>query len=636
MSRASTTRREGNVISSSLQPVGKPESVGALLARNAARFGVQPMYCIRRDGQFEPITWQTFLGNVAAFGRFLSGLGVGPGARVALLMPNCAEALVAEFATMCLGAIYVPIFSGYSAQQTGDLIEHADPTVLVLGGRRQLEKSTLPSGLRALVTVEPLPEGLAALTAPLCRPHLVVTTFADALRRTAGDADPAAATPAFMRTAVQVDPGTPCLIMYTSGTGGRLKGVILTHDNILSQQRALAAIWTITPEDRFLSYLPWHHSFGGIFEKYTALYNGATLFVDDSLGKDFDLLLRNWMAVRPTVYFSAPRIHQQLVVHAQTHPDAEARIFHPGLRFVFTAAAPLPANISAYFASKDIPVVEGWGLTETSPCCTVTDLTEPRTVPGMVGYPIPGVRIKIANDGEILVQGPNVMLGYRNEPEATAAALPGDGWFHTGDLGEFAGGGLRLIARKDRVFKLLNGEKVVPTGIENRLAGMNSYMRHVIVVGDGRNFLAALIFPDYFRIAEQFGDDRATADRVVKDSFRETILRFNQEHSVKYERIEAFAVIAKELSIEANELTPSLKVRVRDVLRNAEASLEAIYEPGVDCDCRFLRKVMRMTVDERGCIAGLDRTLDRCHECGSLLFEDEPIAPDGAVQGAPS
>ena len=633
MSRAGTTLREGNIISSSLQPVGKPESVAALLARNAARFGAQPMYCIRRDGQFEPVTWQTFLGNVASLGRFLSGVGVGPTSRVAVLMPNCAEALVAEFATMCLGATYVPVFSGYPAQQTRDLIEHADPTVLILSGRRQLEKVTLPPTLRALVTVEPLPEGAAALAVPLHGTQAVVTTFADA---TDGGADPAAATSAFMRTAVQVDPGAPCLIMYTSGTSGRLKGVILTHDNILSQQRALAAIWAITPEDRFLSYLPWHHSFGGIFEKYTALYNGATLFVDDSLGKDFDLLLRNWMAVRPTVYFSAPRIHQQLAVHAQTHPETEAGIFHPALRFVFTAAAPLPANVSAYFAARQIPVVEGWGLTETSPCCTVTDLSEPRTVPGMVGYPIPGVRIKIANDGEILVQGPNVMLSYRNDPEATAAALPGDGWFHTGDLGELVGGGLRLIARKDRVFKLLNGEKVVPTAIENRLAGMNSFMRHVIVVGDGRNFLAALVFPDYFRIAEQFGDDRVTADRVVKDSFRETILQFNREHSVKYERLEAFAVIAKELSIEASELTPSLKVRVRDVLRNAEASLEAIYEPGVDCDCRFLRKVMRMTVDERRCVTGMDRTLDRCHECGSLLFEEEPIAEGGAVRGASS
>jgi long-subunit acyl-CoA synthetase (AMP-forming) len=418
--------------------------------------------------------------------------------------------------------------------------------------------------------------------------------------------------------------------MYTSGTSGALKGVLLTHDNILSQQRALAALWTITPEDRFLSYLPWHHSFGGIFEKYGALYNGAVLGLDDSLGKDMPLLIRNWKAFRPTVYFSVPKVYQQLVAHAETHPEDEAAIFHPELRFVFTAAAPLPANLSAYFASRGIDVIEGWGLTETSPCCTLTDPHEARSVPGMVGYPIPGVAIRLAADGEILVQGPNVMRGYYRDPGATARALSEDGWFHTGDLGELVGAGLRLVARKDRVFKMLNAEKVVPTEIENRLAGMNSYIRHVIVTGSGRAFLAALIFPDYFRIGEEFGSDRAAADRIVKESLRQTLLAFNAEHPVKYEHIQAFAIVNRELSIEQEDLTPSLKVRVHNVLQDSGEYLEAIYQPNEDCDCRFLRKVMRVAGDGRRCFAGLDRTLDRCHECGGFVFDDAAAQPGTA------
>ena len=631
MSHAADAVREGDLIHSRRAPIGSPESVGAMLARNAKRFAAAPAFAVRRDGVFRPVTWQEFLADVVSFGRFLESVGVGPGSRVALVAPNCAEALVAEFATMCLGAAWVPIFSGYAAAQTRDLIAQADPAVLILPSARMLEKAAIPGDLNALITLEPIDD--ATLATALHGTRAVQATFAGALRRFAADAS---ATEKLLARAAAIDPHQPCLIMFTSGTSGRLKGVVLTHDNILSQQRALAATWTITHRDRFLSYLPWHHSFGGIFEKYSALYNGAQLFLDDSLGKDFALLVRNWIDVRPTVYFSAPRIHQQLVVHAQSHPDDEQRIFHPGLRFVFTAAAPLPANISAYFASKQIPVVEGWGLTETSPCCTLTDLLEPRTVPGMVGYPIPGVTVRIADDGEILVRGPNVMVEYRNDPAATAAALPGDGWFHTGDLGEFVGAGLRLVARKDRVFKLLNAEKIVPTEIENRLAGMNGFIRHVMVVGDGRSFLAALIFPDYFRITEQFGDDRITADREVKASLRETILQFNQDHPVKYERLEAFAVIPKELSIDDRELTPSLKMRVRDVLRNAEPYLEAIYEPGIDCDCRFLRKVMRMKVDDRLCFAGVDRTIDRCHECGSLVFTDLRAGDEPVLPGAQS
>ena len=629
-SHAADAVREGDLIYSRHPPIGMPESVGTMLARNASRWSGHAAFAAKRDGVFHSVTWQAFLTDVVAFGRFLQSVGVESRSRVAMVSPNCIESLVGEFATMCLGATWVPIFSGYAAAQTREMILQTEPTVLILSGARILEKAAMPADLRALVSIEPI--DAATIAGALQGTAAAHASFGDALGKFATDPR---ATGKFLDLATTVDPDEPCLMMFTSGTSGRMKDVVLTHDNILSQQHALAAIWTITPEDRFLSYLPWHHSFGGIFEKYSALSNGATLYLDDSLGKDFALLLRNWMEVRPTVYFSAPRTHQQLAIYAQTHPEEESRIFHPGLRFVFTAAAPLPANISAYFASKKIPVVEGWGLTETAPCCTLTDLVEPRTVPGMVGYPIPGVTVKIADDGEILVRGPNVMLGYRTDPAANSEALPGDGWFHTGDLGELVGAGLRLIARKDRVFKMLNAEKIVPTEIENRLAGMNGFIRHVVVVGNGQRFLAALIFPDYFRIAEQYGDDRARAEQEVKASLRETILQFNEQHPVKYERLEAFAVIPKELSIEDRELTPSLKVRVRDVLQNAEGYLEAIYDPGIDCDCRFLQKVMRLKDDDRLCFTGVDRTLDRCHECGSLVFTNLPAADDPRPQGEP-
>ena len=624
MTLAASTVRDGNQVYSRLAPIGERETVGSMLARNATTLADRSMYGVKQpDGNFRTVTWAQCLREVVAFGRFLSAAGVGQGSRVVSFSPNRAEALVVELATMCVGGTFVPIFAGYPAEQAHDLIEYADPTVLVVAGIQHLERACVPQTVRAVVTLDQISAGERD-TALAATPTLHAT-FAEVMAAGAGDRSYSTAA-VFLDAAKRLDPSTPCLMMYTSGTSGRMKGVVLSHDNILSQRRALAAIWSVTPEDRFLSYLPWHHSFGGIFEKYTALYNGATIFIDDSQGKDTRRLLANWMDVRPTIYFSVPQVYQQLVVHAQTRPEDESRIFHPGLRFVFTAAAPLPANISAYFAAKQIPVIEGWGLTETSPCCTITDMAEARAVPGMVGYPIPGVTLGVAEDGEILVKGPNVMRGYDRDEAATATVLPGDGWFHTGDLGEFVGNGLKLVTRKDRVFKMLNAEKIVPTEIENRLAGMNSFIRHVIVAGDGRRFLAAIIYPDYFRIAEQFGDDRTTAERVVKESLRETILQFNLMRPAKYERIEAFAVVAKELSLEARELTPSMKVRIRTVLENVEEYLEAIYDPSGDCDCRVLRKVMRLTADERRCFTGQERTLDHCHECGSFVFCDEPVS----------
>lgn len=626
MSHAAAAVRDGSRVFSALPMIGQPESIGGLLERNASRFGDLPAYCEQRGGAFAPTTWRTLRDDAVSFGLFLSACGVRPGDRVAVVSPNRGEMLVAEFATMCLDAIYVPIFAAYSPEQTSELLRQTSPAIVIVPNLAWCSRVTVPSSARAVVTLDDTELGVRRL--PSSQPW---TSFVGALAR--GGAASHAARRTFLERATRLDPTSPCLMMFTSGTSGALKGVLLTHDNILSQRRALAAMWSITPNDRFLSYLPWHHSFGGIFEKYTALYFGATLCIDGSLGKDFGALLHNWKAVQPTVYFSVPKVYQQLVTHVQTHPADEPMVFHSRLRFVFTAAAPLPANLSEFFAAKRIPVVEGWGLTETSPCCTLTDLAEPRNVPGVVGYPIPGVEVSIAADGEILVRGPNVMTGYFEDPVASHAALPGDGWFHTGDLGELLGARLKLVARKDRVFKMLNAEKVVPTGIENRIAGMNKYIRHVIVTGSGQDFLTALVFPDYFRITEEFGDDHSRAERVVKDSLLESMRDFNRTHPVKYEHIQALVVVSRELSIESSELTPSLKVRVSNVLAGATSYLEAVYRPSAACECRFLRKVMRLAGDQRPCFGGFDRTLDRCHECGTFIFDDAPSDPtDAAAQ----
>lgn len=608
LNHARTAVRDGDSLACSLTARGERESVGAVLARNAAHFASRPACCERRNGAYHATSWAELLDDATAFASFLGDARVRPGDRVAVVSRNRTAMLATEFATMGRGAIYVPLFAGYSAEQTSELLNHAAPSVVILADPASADRITIPSSARAVVALD---------SRPAERPGLL--SYDELIRRYR----PSALTRReFVGDARAVDPDLPSLMMYTSGTSGALKGVLLTHDNILSQRRAIGALWDVTPADRFLSYLPWHHSFGGIFEKYTALYNGATIYLDDSLGRDFPTLLRNFIETRPTIYFSVPKIYQQLIAHAQAHVEDDPRIFHSDLRFVFTAAAPLPENLSRFFASKGIAVVEGWGLTETAPCCTLTDPSESRAVAGKVGYPIPGIEVRIAPDGEILVRGPNVMLGYYRDPAATARALPGDGWFHTGDLGELSGNALRLVGRKDRVFKMLNAEKVIPTDIENRLAGMNKYILHVIVTGDGRDFVAALVFPDYFRIAEEFGGDRAAAEREVKASLRATMLEFNESHAVKYERISAFAVISEELSIEEGDLTPSLKVRVKNVLERSRGYVDAVYEPSVACECRYLRKVLRLSDDPRRCFAGRERTLAQCHECGAFIFDE--------------
>lgn len=626
---AGTVLRDGNVLTSTLEPIGEREPIGGLLRRNARAFAEGTAFREKRGGRFLDVSWAEFMLQVVAFGRFLRSRGVAQGDRVAVFSRNRGEMLITEFAVMSIGAVHTPIFAGYSAGQACALFERSGASVLIVADPESLRGMVLPERIGLVVSFDPVVEreieglfagyrGAFVDFERACAEHAV----ADPRSREVEE---------FLEAAAGLDPFEVCLMMYTSGTSGALKGVLLTHDNILSQQRALARLWSITPEDRFLSYLPWHHSFGGIFEKYTALYNGAAFTIDESYGKDFPLLLENWKAVLPTVYFSVPKVYQELFSHVQTHPGEEAQVFHDALKFVFTAAAPLPANISDYFAAKGIPVVEGWGLTETSPCCTITDLCERREIPGMVGYPIPGVSLKLDEEGQILVKGPNVMRGYYEDPEATGRALPGDGWFRTGDLGEFAGCGLRLVSRRDRVFKLLNAEKIIPTALENKLAGRCAYIRHVVVLGAGREYPTALIYPNFFLIEQEFGDDRQQAEAVVKEAIRAAIVGLNGENPVKYEHINAFAVVSRELTVEGGELTPSMKVRVQNVLQHAQEYIEAIYNPSEECDCRFLKKVLRLLPDERRCFRGKDVTIDRCHECGAFIFEEvEGHAPPAA------
>jgi long-subunit acyl-CoA synthetase (AMP-forming) len=616
---AQSVVREGRTLHNVLEPLGTAETIPAFLSRNAARFAGKPALREKRNGRFEDATWDRLLLQVLTLGRFLRERGIARGDRVAVLSRNRSEMLAAELSVMSIGAIFVPLFHWYSREQASALIAHSGAKAILAADLSQLRKLEPNDLLTLIVAFEGIGERERGEAIGWFRGE-----FAPFPRvgENAGPASPAEIAQ-FLRDASDLDPRDPCLMMYTSGTAGDLKGVLLCHDNILSQQRALKKIWNLSDEDRFLSYLPWHHSFGGIFEKYNALWNGAPLALDDSWGKDMPLLLANWKAVRPTVYFSVPAVYLELYNHVRLHPEEEDEIFHPGLRFVFTAAAPLPAIVDDYFAGRGIPVIEGWGLTETSPCCSVTDLREPRNVPGMVGYPIPGVSIRLEDDGEILVRGPNVMLGYHRNEEETRRVLAADGWFRTGDLGSIDGNALRLIARKDRLFKLLTGERVTPSPLETRIAGMCRYIQHVVVGGSGREFVTALIFPHLELIRKVFGSDMERAEREVRESFIEAIRQVNEGHPVHYERVKAIVVLGHCLTLEDGELTPSMKVRPKIVLKNHEKQLEAVYEPSAECDCRLLRRVIRLVPDSRPCFLGKGTTLDRCHECGSIIAEDD-------------
>ncbi|MEE8436830.1 MAG: AMP-binding protein [Candidatus Neomarinimicrobiota bacterium] len=537
-------------------------NLAVMLKNNALNYGENPVFQENKAGSLVTTTWSTFYNRIVFLQALLAENNFRPGDRLAILSRNSLNMLEMEMAVMSMGAVSVPIFSEYPGNQADRLLKFCEPAFIAVADQGQYDKIQEPGSYRGIISFE-----------PLTRTRSDNLIFPDTGNVPVNGAE---------INGLDIAPDTITLMMYTSGTMGLPKCVQLTHSNILSQQAAMKALWDLNRHDRFLSYLPWHHSFGGIFEKFAALVNGAVISLENGFGKDINILLENWKLVKPTVFFSVPRIYQALATQIQNDPEVESIIFHDDLRFIFTAAAPLPTNISDIFKDHGVPVLEGWGLTETSPCCTITDPALPREE-GVVGVPIPGVSLKLSADGEINVKGPNVMRGYYNNPEATKKVL-NSAWFSTGDIGEYADTGLKLISRKDRIFKLSNAEKVIPSEIENLITRDCAYLAHALIVGSGRDYPVILLFPNKELLARSQGKERRAdgceCPETLKDfsnCINNCLPRWNDSISAKYSQLKKAILLDYELSIENEELTPSMKLAPNVVGRVFKAQIENLY-----------------------------------------------------------
>lgn len=567
-------RRVGEVHASPI-PLGEHEpSLGVVLRERARRFSGRTYLRYRRDGGVAALTWDEFAEQVWRIARRLLALGIRRGDALAMLSENRPEMFMFELAAISIGAITVPIFAGYQPLQVEYVLGHARPRMLVVSGRHQLEK--VERGRHSSVEQYYCMDGDAE-----CR-RWGAQDFAELLR------EGGATQTALDERIAGIQPDDVCVVMYTSGTTGPPKGVQLTHRNQVAQQKALSLIWDVSERDALLSYLPWHHSFGGLFERFLTLYHGAELCLDDSRGRDLDRLVENWSLFDPTIFCSVPRVHDLLMTRCRSDPSADEAVFGGRLRFVFTAGAPLPAAVESAYRRRNIPVLEGWGLTETSPCVTLRTLDTPWRS-GYVGMPIPGVSIRIDNDQEILVRGPNVMRGYLNDEDANARVLTDEGWFRTGDLGEFSRDGLRIFGRKDGAFKLTTGEKVHPQRIETVLANESPYLSEAVAVGSGKDFVAALLFPDFGRLREWAAHNGVPAEKLtshpaVKALYAVELRRINPLIEVKYQRIRRAALADQEPSAARGELTPSGKLVRRAVCDNYKRKIDALFLPEVGED----------------------------------------------------
>jgi long-subunit acyl-CoA synthetase (AMP-forming) len=575
--------RPGQVVEAERIAAFAERSVGALLRSRAERFADKDAVRFRtRSGRWQELSFRQldYMCRLASAG--LTELGVKRGDTVLVCAPNGPAVLVAELAVLSIGAVSAPVYPEFSTEMLAHCVRDSGARIALCGTTVQQHKLSKAASLDQIVVLdeEALPGALTA-----------VKVF-DSIRQLPEDERErrlAAVEEACSATA----PDDVAFLLYTSGTSGPPKGVELTHRNVLSQQAAIARVWDVSDRDVFLSYLPWHHVFGGLFERMMALWNGALLVLDDSRGRDLDKLIANFREVKPTVYFSVPRVYQALIARARADEKARSAILHPGLRFVFTAAAPLPAPAYRFFEEAKVPVHEGWGLTESSPCATLTRPGEARES-GVAGWPLPGTAIRLdpveqvdPPQGEIAIRGPQIMRGYRNDSDASARVLR-DGWLRTGDLGEWTSNGLRVRGRLDGVFKLENGEKVSSTVVEGRLLASTPLLEQAVVLGDGQPFTTALCWislaaarswAEANGLAVEAGEAASLPE--LRRALTEALQAANALAPVPYERVRRVALIASPLSVESGELTPTQKVVRSVVLRRHAALIEALREgPG--------------------------------------------------------
>ena len=547
----------------------------------------------------------------------LAALGVEPGSRVAVVSDSRPEWVIADLAILAGGAVTVPIYPTLPPAQVGYVLADAGAVAVVASDEAQAAKvravrPDLP-GLRALLVIDAPADAPARERETTCA--AVRAAGRERLMREDGLAR------AWKEAASAIEPDRLATIIYTSGTTGDPKGVMLTHGAVIANLADVDTLVSVDDRDDALSFLPLSHAFERAVV-YQYLIKGSAVTFAESM----ETVARDMARVRPTVMTGVPRVYEKLqarvlenvaqasplrqrlfrwalrvggacgaAARAGARPPLADRIGYPladrlvlsrvrertggRLRLVLSGGAPLPVPVAEFLFAVGIPVLEGYGLTETAPVLTLNPEDAPRL--GTVGKALPRVELRFADDGEILVRGPNVMRGYYGKPEATAAALEG-GWFHTGDVGRLDEAGYLVITdRKKELLVTASGKNVAPQPIEQQLR-RSPLVGEALLVGDRRPFVAALIVPDVAALAVAVGAP-ADADRSALVSREDVRRRFDaiidavNADLPRHEQIRKYALVPAELSVATGELTPTLKLKRRVVAARWRDEIEALY-----------------------------------------------------------
>jgi long-chain acyl-CoA synthetase len=583
-----------------------PDLVGLFLEA-AARGGEKPFLWAKRDGVYRPWSWQRCVDEAKAVAGVLKEHGLAPGDRVLISSENRPEWALADLAVMLAGGITVPAYTTNTTDDHLYLLRNSEARAVVVSNQRiadRLFPAVREVGRQCMILCLDDFAAPGDLSAPVLR-------WEEAVAR--GMPKPA--------PPVRPDPDDIACLIYTSGTGGRPKGVMLTHRNILANVYAARSVleYVGLGDDVFLSFLPLSHAYEHTAGQFFPMALDAQIYYAEGV----ETLTTNLVETRPTIMTCVPRLYEVMRQRIRAGVDREgglkARLFHKAvelgsrayedpdslgladrlmnkgldqlvrskvrarfggrIKALVSGGAPLNYDVGLFFTALGLPILQGYGQTENGPVASVN-------LPGRVklhtvGPPLPGMEVRIADDGEILLRGDAIMKGYWKDEAATAEALR-DGWLHTGDVGVIDDEGyLQITDRKRDLIVNSGGDNIAPQRVEGILA-LEPEIAQVVVSGDRRPHLVALIVPDQDflkRFARGEGTGDAAPRRDLRDAIGEAVKRANQNLSV-IERVRRFHVMAEPFSIDNGLMTPTMKLKRQRIYEHYRDVIEGLYGQG--------------------------------------------------------
>lgn len=577
----------------------------------------KPLMKHKVEGKYVPISYDEFKEQTDSLAYGLASFGVTGSDKVAIISENRPEWVYSDMAILSLGAIDVPLYPSLTADSVEFILNNSESKGIIVSNKFQLTKFLkIRNNCKSVEFIIILNEKDFDPSVDKLFTLKQVQQLGKNYKKEKPD---------LLKDSIErVKPSDICTIIYTSGTTGEPKGVVLTHNNILSNVKAALQAYPIGETDVFLSFLPLCHIFERMGGYYTAFSSGGTICYAESI----ETVAQNLIEINPTIMTTVPRlferIHSKIIKNVEAQPEKKQKIFNWAievgkqyakakkqkkvslalaakhkiadklvfgklrektggkLRFFISGGAALPKDLGEFFEAIGLLIIEGYGLTESSPVIAANRLDDYKF--GTVGKAMPEVEIKIASDGEILAKGPNIMQGYYKNPKETEATLK-DGWLYTGDIGEFDSEGfLKITDRKKHLFKTSAGKYIAPTPIENLFLA-SKYIDQFVLVGDRRMFLTALIVPDFEALKEYADSNNIKYNDVLdltKDEkiykLLEVELNQMQRTLANYERVRKFALLDRPFTIETGEITPSMKIRRKYIEERYGELIEKMYE----------------------------------------------------------